>query len=146
MVRLSVSEIKRCWILIVVMITTGCPATIPLTEIDVEKRDLHAAFQSLLDYPSLQQYFHPELEDRVPVVVKTNGHVPPGIDVIKFGLPVKFMAQPKSGTYLDVHQFYRIRNDIHFDIDYPVEGVFFRGRLIKEKTHWRVHSEELTEY
>jgi len=48
-------------------------------------------FKMILDHPDLQQYLHPDLQQRVPLRVKSNDELGVNLSIEKFGKPVLFV-------------------------------------------------------
>lgn len=86
----------------------------------------------VIEHPELQQYFHPEVAGRVPLVIKVNSGIVIGDGLTKFGEPVIVTStKPAKDAFLDVKEIIHSDNSISFTIGYDIEGVSIVGRYNK---------------
>lgn len=90
--------------------------------------------QLILEHSELQQYFHPDKENRLPVRVVTNNLIPTNITINKFDKPVLFLSEAPSHPYLEIITFKHNSDTIEFFIRYDVEGIGISGKASIEKS------------
>ena len=101
--------------------------------------DKERLFKMILDHPDFQQYLHPELEDRVPLKVKSNSELGTNLSIEKFGKAIEFVNSINSieiTPILEVISFNIGNNQVSFEILYEIEGVTIKGILESDTTQW----------
>ena len=100
--------------------TTSDNQEIIMTDIEKER-----VFKMIVDHPDLQQYLHPELEERVPLRVKSHDALGVNLSVEKFDESIVFVRATEDGIeeYLEVTAFEIEAAKITFELNYEVEGV-----------------------
>jgi hypothetical protein len=83
--------------------------------------------KSILDHNEIQQYLHPDIENRLPVRVVTNKLIPTNITIHKFDRPVLFLTEIPIEPHLEIVTFKHNRDSIEFLILYDVEEVSISG-------------------
>ena len=83
-----------------------------------------AIIQAILDHKQLQQYFHPEIPGRVPLVLSNHG-IPRRLKLKKFNKDVLIVADRKiKGAYLRFTLFdCKNGNYCNIAFEYPIEKV-----------------------
>ncbi len=119
----------------------ACDSGIETTEeLDVmDTNDKEIIFSMIVEYPDLQQYFHQEEENRVPLRVKSNKNLGTSLSVMKFAKPVEFYTSTDFGSnfpLLEVVLFNIDGNKAVFDILYAIEGITVKGELKKQNNQW----------
>ena len=87
----------------------------------------------ILDHDEIQQYFHPKVENRVPVRVVTNNLIPANITISKFDEPVMFLSKALENPNLEIVTFTHNSDSVEFLIRYDVEGVTISGKASIEE-------------
>ena len=96
-------------------------------------------FKMILDHPDLQQYLHPDLQQRVPLRVKSNDELGVNLSIEKFGKPVLFVdtvVSTRNVPMLEVVLFEVSGDLVSFKILYAIEGVTIKGVLDKISGQW----------
>lgn len=88
--------------------------------------------QSILDHNEIQQYLHPDIENRLPIRVLTNNFFSPATTITKFDEPVLFLAEMPTEPYFEITKFEHSGDYIEFTIRYEVEGVSISGKASVE--------------
>ncbi len=96
--------------------------------ISMEKEISAKVIQSILDHNKVQQYLHPDTENRLPVRVVTNNLIPADIIINKFDRPVLFLTEIPIEPHLEIVTFKHNGDSIEFHIRYDVEGVSISGK------------------
>lgn len=107
--------------------------------------------QAVLDAPKLQQYFHPGLHGRTPLILSSE-NVPnaESLSLQKFGRPVRVLSkkeinQHRVKAFVEVVDF-AIQNDqANVTVVYAVEGVRLRTVLLRNKGNWILSESHLVE-
>ena len=96
--------------------------------------------QLVIDLPQLQQFLHPELPDRKPLVLIQTDEVSPGLALKKFGQPVAIreLRTAENAPYLRLTQLEITGAKAHVRLEYPVEGVKGEADLEQRDGEWRV--------
>lgn len=89
--------------------------------------------QLILDHNEIQQYLHPDAENRLPVRVVTNNFIPANITIRKFDNPVLFLTEISREPHLEIVTFKYSGDSIEFFIRYDVEGVSINGKASIEE-------------
>lgn len=75
-------------------------------EIISMENDISAkVIQLILDHNEIQQYLHPDAENRLPVRVVTNNFIPANITIKKFDNPVLFLTEISREPHLEIVTF-----------------------------------------
>ncbi|MFT6872804.1 MAG: hypothetical protein ACJAVN_001816 [Roseivirga sp.] len=101
--------------------------------------DKDTVFSMIIDHPDLQQYFHENEKNRVPLKVKSNKDLGINLSVIKFGKIVEFYLNTdfeSTSPLFEVILFKTNTNHVTFDILYAVEGISIKGELKKQDSQW----------
>jgi len=127
--------------IISILMLAACNSSIKTNEeADVmSKNDKKSIFSMILEHPDLQQYFHPEEKNRVPLKIKSNENLGVNLSVIKFGKPVEFYASTNFGSddpFFEVVLFSINGDNAIFNILYAVEGITIKGKLKKQNHQW----------
>ena len=97
------------------------------------RNDISAkVIQLILDNNEIQQYLHPDAENRLPVRVVTNNLIPANIAIKKFDKPVLFLTEISREPHLEIVTFKYSGDSIEFFIRYDVEGVSISGKASTE--------------
>lgn len=83
--------------------------------------------QSILEHNEIQQYLHPDIENRLPIRVVTNNLIPAHLTIQKFDKPVLFLSAAPTEPHLEIVTFKHKGDFIEFFIRYDVEGVSISG-------------------
>lgn len=124
-----------------ILILTACNSNIEISEKEkiMGKNDKEMIFSMILGHPDLQQYFHPEVKNRVPLKVKSNEYLGVNLSIIKFDKPVEFYTSTgftSATPLLEVISFNIDTNQSAFEIFYAIEGVTIKGKLEKQNDQW----------
>lgn len=108
-------------------------------------KDNSMVLQKVIEHPELQQYFHPEVSGRIPLVIKVNKGTEVSSDLEKFGQAVVITTDtPQEGAYLEVINLQHQDDRVEFEIQYEVEGLQINGELLK-KSPQRFNNLEIIE-
>jgi len=89
--------------------------------------------EKVIEHPELQQYFHPDVSGRVPLVIKLDKGIEVNSDIEKFGQAVVITNDtPQKGAYLEVMKLQHQDDYIEFEIKYEIEGLQINGELLKK--------------
>ncbi len=124
-----------------ILMLAACDSRIKINEeVNVmSKDDKEIVFSMILEHPDLQQYFHQEEKNRVPLKIKSNENLGVNLSIIKFGKPVKFYASTDFDSDVPLFEviLFSINNSqATFEILYAIEGVTIRGRIKKQNNQW----------
>lgn len=127
--------------IISILMLVACNSSIKTNEeADVmSKNDKEIIFFMIIEHPDLQQYFHQEEKNRVPLKIKSNEDLGVNLSVMKFGKPVEFYAHTNfdSGEpFFEVVLFSINGDNAIFNILYAVEGITIKGKLKKQNKQW----------
>lgn len=100
--------------------------------ISMENNVSAKVIQSILDHNEIQQYLHPDIENRLPVRVVTNSLISDHITIKKFDEPVLFLTEIPTEPHLEIVTFKHSGDSIEFFIRYEVEGVSISGKASVE--------------
>lgn len=113
-------------------------------------KETQEILQLVLELPRLQQFYHPEVPGRKPVVLLQNQHVPPGVELWKFNERVKIVApadlgDAKQAAFLQITSLSIGRDRAEVTLEYPIEGVIGTVKLSKDGDAWRVRDGHIVE-
>lgn len=117
-------------------------------EIILNTYDKENVFKIIIDHPDVQIYFHPEIEGRTPLKVKSNESLGTDLTLEKFGQPVEFIPFTENASsmpLLEVKLFDSDKDRIAFELYYEVEGVTIKGTAIKNASQWLLSEFEVYE-
>jgi len=105
--------------------------------------DVEAIIQSILDLPELQQYFHADLPERLPLKLVQNEFVSDTLHLNKFDKKIRIASLAsfeKDGVkdYLIIEELSIKNKSVSFSLKYPIEGVVAEGKLVKAAGEWSV--------
>jgi hypothetical protein len=106
-----------------------------------------AIAQLVIDLPALQQFLHPELPERKPLVLISTSEVTPGLTLTKFDQPVQILdlEVAKGRPYLHITEWTQTGTKVRLKFSYPVEGVGGEAELESKDGKWRVTKSEIWE-
>lgn len=90
--------------------------------------------QLILDHEEVQQYLHPDVENRVPIQISTNNLIPDNISINKFDKPVEFASKAQQGPHFEIIRYEQSKDSVEFIIRYDVEGLSVSGNAVIEGT------------
>ena len=106
-------------------------------------------FRMIFNHPDLKQYYHEEVKNRVPVIIKTDDTLDSKMNITLFNVPVQFITNNKNlseGTpFFNMNSFNLKEDEAIFDIAYKIEGILIKGKIIKEKNGWRFKEYDIIE-
>jgi hypothetical protein len=129
------------------VLLTGCREK----EVVPSDADLKKICQLALDVDQLQQYYHPEVDGRVPVVILENpycGHRTPLLK--KFGKPVLILSREEIAkrnieAYMVFERLEIGSEGAKVEFEYPVEGVAALVELQRTGAVWTVTKQWVVE-
>jgi len=129
------------FISISVLVLSACSSSIKINKeiVVMDKNDKETIFSMIVEHPDLQQYFHQEERNRVPLRVKTNENLGVDLSVVKFGKPVEFYIHidfDSDVPLFEVVLFSIDGDNAMFNILYAVEGITIKGELKKHNGQW----------
>ena len=104
--------------------------------------------QKVIDYPALQQYFHPELPGRVPLFL-AGDLLARNLDLLKFGEPVGVYTTPKTGTdpVLEFTGYQYDAGEATVKFTYSIEGIAGRFTFTQGADgKWTLIDAKITEH
>lgn len=108
--------------------------------------------QKVIDLPKLQQYYHSNLPERVPLVVEKNNYVPTEFLLKKFDQPVVFVDKTAIVSQLRKAYFKITKLDIDANqqqatikFSYPIEGIGGQASLTNSQGTWKIVKSSLYE-
>ena len=113
----------------------------------MNKNDKETAFLLILNHPELQQYFHEEEDNRIPIKVQTNETLGTDMSITKFDKLVEFYGSNETKNLtpiFEVTQFDFKENRVIFNILYNIEGITIKGKLSKEN-EWKIVEFDVSE-
>jgi len=123
------------------LMLAACNSSIKTNEeADVmSKNDKETIFSMIIENPDLQQYFHQEEKNRVPLKIKSNESLGINLSITKFGKPVEFYTPTNfdsDDNFFEVVLFNINDDNATFNILYAVEGITIKGKLKKKNGQW----------
>jgi len=98
-------------------------------------------FKMIFNHPDLKQYYHEEVKNRVPVMIKTDDILDSKMHITLFNVPVQFITNNKKLSeetpFFNMNSFNLKENEAIFDIAYKIEGIIIKGKIIKKRNGWR---------
>jgi len=127
--------------MISILTLAACNSSIKTNdELDVmSKNDKETIFSMIIEHSDLQQYFHQEEKNRVPLKIKSNENLGVNLSVIKFDKPVEFYTDKNfdsNDPFFEVILFSINDDNAIFNIVYAVEGITIKGKLKKQSSQW----------
>jgi len=102
----------------------------------------------IINNSRLAKFFHPEVSDRVPLVLSDN-LLATGLILTKFGQPVQIIPDREIGArpHLRFVRYELKGSEANVEIEYEVEGVHATFTLVKMSgSSWKVKGLKLVEY
>jgi len=99
-----------------------------------------AIVEQVINHPDVQQFLHPDVPGRVPLVLSSH-LLDPRLSLRKFGKPVRVVpdAHLKKGlAYLRFTRFTLKQNVVTVEVRYSVEGMGGRFSFQRDGTLWRL--------
>lgn len=125
---------KGIKVIILTALTTYTLIACQISEVDTMENSVSAqVIQLILDSNEIQQYLHPDAENRLPVRVATNNLLPTHIIVKKFDKLVLFSHQIPTEPHFEIITFKDSGDFIEFSIRYDVEGVHISGKAVVDE-------------
>lgn len=96
--------------------------------------------EKILKHPDLEQYYHSEIKNRVPIIVKINEDFDTKINITMFDRPIQLIKSTqvlsKEIPFFEINSFHITDNEATFNIAYSVEGILIKGKLIHKNNSW----------
>lgn len=103
--------------------------------------------KQIIDHKALQQYLHPEVEGRKPLIIADH-LVDPGVSIVKFTMPVKVLPKTelRTNAYMEFTKFARSGNKAKIEMKYAVEGLICSFDFIKDRDgNWEIKNVRIWE-
>lgn len=110
--------------------------------------DKEIILDMIIDHQEIQNYLHPEVEGRIPLVIKCTDSLGTDLSIEKFGKPVKLfnsLNQIENSPYFEVISFEFDSKNALFEIDYAIEGITIKGVMEKKNSKWSFKDLEVFE-
>lgn len=116
-----------------------CHAT---TELDPAS----AVIQTILDYPKLEIFLHPNVEGRVPVLI-SGQMLPSRVRIVKYGRDVLRMnlSETEGKPVIIFDELTITSSESKVRLRYPAEGIHASFTLTKKSDLWTVERVQITE-
>ncbi|WP_022826019.1 hypothetical protein [Hymenobacter norwichensis] len=106
--------------------------------------------QQMLDLPELQQYYHADILNRLPIKLLENESAPRNLRLQKFDFPVLILSaselkKQEIKDYVSIHKIVSGRDTLMYNLGYSIEGVVCRVRFIKQHAVWKIQNYYLAE-
>ena len=103
--------------------------------------------QAVIDLPALQQFLHPEMPERKPLVLIAGGAVTPELALSKFGQRVEIVKTEdvRGRPYLEITDWKQDGAVAAVKLAYPVEGVKGEVELQQTDGKWIVSKSRVWE-
>ena len=103
--------------------------------------------EQVIDYKDIQQFFHPEIKGRIPLLI-SNNLVDPNISLTKFGEKVKILPESeiKQDAFIKFDSFEVSGNSAVVKILYGIEGISAEFKFEKvSKEKWNLKQAKIYE-
>jgi hypothetical protein len=103
--------------------------------------------ETILEDPPLQEFFHPGVPGRVPLIF-SDKFLDPALSLNKFGKPIKILpdAAVSQGGYLRFTEFTMDRKKAIVQFEYRIEGIVATYTLHRSrKQKWVVMERKISE-
>lgn len=107
--------------------------------------------QMSLDVEEAQPYFHPELEDRVPLIILESEEVSKIDGLLKFGKPIEFWSKTdlffhnrSAHVVFGSLQVTEIGAEVHYEL--PEEGVSVELTFTRSSDMWTIEAVKVVEH
>ena len=139
-------DIKYYLLVVLICITlASCQSEKKLNNYAMNVFDNSTIVKMIIDHPDIQQYYHPDVEGRVPLVIVTNNLIENKLALTKFNEPVKFYNKPIDGVFLEITRYDISEDEIIFELMYSEEGVSANGKISKQPEGWIFNSFDIFE-
>lgn len=102
----------------------------------ISSTDKTKILKMIIDHSNVQQYYHPDVKGRVPLVIQTHKNIGTDLSLVKFDKPVLFVLEDSGASALRIKSF-KIKPDfVSFEINYSIEGVTIKGEARKKQLEW----------
>ena len=110
------------------------------------KSNLNQLFQTAIDLPKLQEFFHLEMESR-KVLCITGEFLPDNLELNKNGQPIKIVSSLTECENCILFDIVKITNNkAQLVMVYEIEGVVCELELQLQNGAWQVGTSTLTEH
>jgi hypothetical protein len=116
---------------------------------ELKSEDYRSIYQSLLDYPKIQQYYHLEKDTsrkQLYIIDRERNGLK---DITKFGSEVKVLdwnsIPNKTKNYFEIRELYIEKDYVRLEAKYEVEGLYLLYEFQKKENNWIVVSEKTYE-
>ncbi len=124
------------------------PPSSPTAAAPMPANDRTQVLQAVLDAPDLQQYLHPEIPTRVPVVIVKNEVVADTPNLQAVEVPVVFKPRAglsESDAALEITRLEIAGDRATVELAYPIEGLVGTATLHRDGSGWVIDKLQLAE-
>jgi len=110
--------------------------------------DKSSAIQTFINVPELDKYFHPELENRIPLYLLNNKFIEEDIKLQKFGRKVRVVKDTTgtNGNYIKITKLVLENNQASIAFYYKIQNISVTGTLEKNNGRWQVTSHKILQF
>ncbi|MFT4987093.1 MAG: hypothetical protein ACI8U0_002740 [Flavobacteriales bacterium] len=115
-----------------------------------QENDIKSILEACLNINELQEYYHPELQNRVPIIIQDDELVTEVKGIIMFEKEVEFWLLEDLffqgvNAYIEILNFEYDQDKASVKFLYPVEGIMIEATLSKVQDQWRIQESKISE-
>lgn len=102
--------------------------------------------QLIIDSKELNQYWHPEAKERVPLKI-IHKYIGTSDGITKHGKNIVLIKKPDNSPYFEITSFSLSDGVWHISVAYPIEGVSgeFKAQMLPDR-QWKLVSVSVVEH
>lgn len=103
-----------------------------------EYQNCGGLFEMILKDQNVSMYIHPDIENRIPIQLVTQGLCDADLYGDAFGHPIQFNPSNRKDTVFFLTKFDTQDNNVNFELQYDVEGIKISGNAVYSASIWAV--------